>query len=64
MSTQTPTDSQNNYLNGLSKIIQEIMEKSVSGNYIYRGEPECYDRISSTLYRRYSKVLDSEPSTL
>ncbi len=64
MSTQTPADSENNYLNGLSKIIQEIVEKSAGGNYIYRGEPECYDRISSTLYRRYSKVLDSEPPTL
>ena len=64
MSTQTPADSENNYLNGLSKIIQEIVEKSAGGNYIYRGEPEWYDRISSTLYRRYSKVLDSEPSTL
>ena len=35
------SDSQNE-LNGVMKKIQEIVEKSAGGDYIYRGEPECY----------------------
>ena len=41
------------YLNGLSKITKEIVKKTSGGNYIYRGEPECYEKIASTLYRKY-----------
>ena len=46
--------------NNLSKVlekIQEIVEKSADGDYIYRGEPECYEeppycsKVSSGLYR-------------
>ena len=31
--------------------INEIAKKSADGDYIYRGEPECYCKVSSTLYR-------------
>ncbi len=37
-------------------LIQEIMEKSADGDYIYRGEPECYPKVSSTLHREYAEV--------
>ena len=34
------SDSQNE-LNRVLEKIQEIVEKSADGDYIYRGEPEC-----------------------
>ena len=49
-------DSQNE-LNRVLKKIQEIVEKSADGDYIYRGEPECYKdapyygKVSSSLFR-------------
>ncbi|MYE88566.1 FRG domain-containing protein [Candidatus Poribacteria bacterium] len=56
MNTQNSTDLQDYYLNGLNKIINEIMEKSADGNYIYRGEPKCYPTIASQLYlNRYAE---------
>ena len=48
-----------NELNRVLEKIQEIVEKSADGDYIYRGEPECYKeapyygKVSSTLYRHY-----------
>ncbi len=53
------TQNQNDYLNGLSKITHDIAKKSASGDYIYRGEPKYYEKISSTLYRRYPAEFDS-----
>ena len=35
------------------EIISEIEEKSASGDYIYRGEPEDYGKVSSSLWRKY-----------
>ena len=51
--------SQNGQLNRVLKKIQEIAEKSADGDYIYRGEPEHYEKVSSSLYRKYSDI-DSE----
>ncbi len=39
---------------------QKIREKSSQGEYIYRGEPEQYDKVSSTLYRKYAKDIQAE----
>ena len=61
---EEPTDLQNYYLNGLSKIINEIVSISAGGNYIYRGESKCYDKISSTLYRNYEGVLATGQFTI
>ena len=36
-------------------IIDEIVEKSANGNYIYRGEPKCYEMVSSSLWRVLQK---------
>ena len=47
-------------LNRVLKKIREIAEKSAGGDYIYRGEPDCYDKVSSTLYRAYKKEIEAE----
>ena len=44
-------------LRRVRKIIWEIEDKSASGDYIFRGEPECYEQASSTLYRQYEEIL-------
>lgn len=41
------------------KIIREIAKRSVGGNHIFRGEPENYERVSSTLYRQYEKQIEA-----
>ena len=41
---------------GVLEKIQEIVKKSDDGDYIYRGEPECYDHVSSNLWRKYRKI--------
>ena len=44
-------------LRRVRKIIRAIEDKSVDGDYIFRGEPECYPKVSSTLYRQYEEIL-------
>ena len=44
--------------------IREIWKRSDDGDYIYRGEPKCYEKISSTLYREYQALLDSGKFTM
>ena len=48
--------SENGQLSRVLEKIQEIAEKSADRDYIYRGEPECYCKVSSSLYRKYSKI--------
>ena len=48
--------SENNSLTKVSEKIREIAEKSATDDYIYRGEPQCYDDVSSSLYRKYRKI--------
>ena len=36
--------------------INEIAKESATGDYIYRGEPEHYDKVSSSLYREYHDI--------
>ncbi len=45
---------------GIQDVIQEIIEKSSQGDYIYRGEPKHFPIISSTLYRQHEKEIDTE----
>ena len=40
--------------------INEIAKASADGDYIYRGEPECYDKVSSSLYRLCCEYLHTE----
>ncbi len=51
---------QQNELNCVLKKICEIAEKSASGDYIFRGEPEYYEKVSSTLYRDYVKDIEEK----
>lgn len=44
-------------LRDVRKIIREIEDKSASGDYIFRGEPDCYPKVSSALYRQYEEIL-------
>ena len=39
-------------LNSILEMLYEIGQKSCGGDYVYRGEPECYEKVSSTLYRK------------
>lgn len=57
----TQSDSKNELGRVLEKI-QEIVEKSADSIYIFRGEPECYEKISSSLYRFSSEfgIEDSD----
>ena len=41
------------------KIIRQIAEISDQDDYIYRGEPKCYDKVSSSLYRKYKKRIET-----
>ena len=43
----------------LTEILQKISElaqKAVGDDYLYRGEPAYYERVSSSLYREYSDI--------
>lgn len=44
-------DSQNK-LSEIWKKMREIVDRSANSDYIYRGEPECYHKVSSSLYRQ------------
>ena len=48
--------SQNGQLSRVLGEIQEIAEKSADGDYIYRGEPEHYKKVSSSLYREHPEI--------
>ena len=41
----------------VKEIIGKIVAKSSGGNFIYRGESKCYEKVSSGLYRVYSSSV-------
>ncbi len=51
MNRQNPVNPQTE-LNRVLEIIGKVGRISTTGDYIYRGEPKCYDKVSSTLYRK------------
>lgn len=57
MNAQTHPAPQKDSLSRVLKKIREIAEKSENGDYIYRGEPECYPKVSSTLYRVFGNLF-------
>ena len=59
MNTPNESNIQTNLDRVLEKIA-EIAEKSADDDYIYRGEPECYEKVSSNLYREYEKDIQAE----
>ena len=46
----------------ISEIVEKIKERANKGKYIYRGEPECYKKISSGLYRHLASRGGRPPS--
>ena len=61
--TQRVMNTQSKFQNELSRVlekIQEIVEKSADGDYIYRGESQCYDKVSSNLYREYEEEIEAD----
>ena len=50
------SNTPNNTLREIRSIINEIEEKSIEGDYIYRGEPQDYGNISSNLYRQHVDI--------
>ena len=59
MNTPNGSNTQTDISRVLAKIT-EIAEKSATGSYIYRGEPECYEKVSSNLYREYETDIEAE----
>ena len=52
MIAQGDSNLQNDFLNGVLAKVKEIEGIAGDGGYIYRGEPEHYEKVSSGLYRR------------
>ena len=59
MNTPNSSDTQTDLKRVLKKIT-EIAEKSVDGDYVYRGESKFHDEVSSNLYREYKKDIEAE----
>ena len=41
----------------IQHIISKIVDKATEGDYIYRGEPKCYEKVSSSLWRECKKEV-------
>ena len=50
----TSTDS--SHLNEVLGVLGDIATRSLDGDYLYRGEPRCYNEVSSSLYREYKNI--------
>ena len=60
-SNKGPTPSANR-LTAAIDFIGRLVELTGRGNFIYRGEPEHHDKVSSSLYRQYILGDDAEVS--
>ena len=52
--------SKPNDLSQIREKIREIEGKSVNADYIYRGEPKCHERVSSSLWRQFRNKIKDE----
>ena len=59
MNTPNPSNTQIDLSRVLAKIT-EIATASAKGEYIYRGESESHDEVSSNLYREYKDDIEAE----
>ena len=48
----------------IQKLLRGIRKKSPQGEYVYRGEPKKYKKISSALYRKYEDKIETEEFNL
>ena len=56
------TPNQVNFQSNLSRVLEKISqlaEKSAGGDYIFRGEPKDYLKVSSSLYRQYEYDIET-----
>ena len=59
MSIQNQSDCQNT-ARTVDDILDKIREKTADGDYIFRGETECHDEVSSNLYRELKSTIGLE----
>ena len=52
----TPKDSD---MKAIVEKIGAITEQAADDDYIFRGEPECYRKVTSTLYRHYENEIEA-----
>ena len=43
-------------LDEVLQLVSLIAHRTHGGDYIFRGEPECHDKVSSSLYRQYQNI--------
>ena len=55
MNTRNRSESKNKQRT-VDEIIDEIKEKTADGDYIFRGESQCHEKVSSHLYRKLEEV--------
>ena len=53
-------NTQETELNRILEIIGNIAETTAEGDFIYRGEPEHYEQVSSSLWRECQKEIGTE----
>ena len=53
-------NTQETELNRILEIIGRIAETTADGDFIYRGEPEHYEKVSSRLWRECRKEIGTE----
>ena len=53
-----PHDSATDNLTAVLRKLAEITRAASSGLFVFRGEPECYEETSSSLYREYKARLE------
>ena len=53
-------NTQETELNRILEIIGKIAETTADGDFIYRGEPKHYEKVSSSLWRECDKVFGAE----
>lgn len=60
MSDSNQTNPQDKQRGKVLDLVHEIAGKSASAEFFFRGEPESYPRVSSSLYRVFEKNITAE----
>ena len=50
------TEQSRNQLSEVLQKVNELAQKAAGGDYLYRGEPELYEKVSSGLYREHQEI--------
>ena len=51
-----PSPNEVDELAGILEVLSELARASADGQYIYRGESDCFPLVSSSLYREYPNI--------